>query len=234
MKDIADLCVTQIRIYPSDCLPFDYLALEANANVIKGAFEFAKVRTDSVPAVFEDGSFQYQGQPTLVTSLVVQPRKTTLKVLGNSSAAEAVHERFMELFRGLNPAAAQGRCQPLVTTQETTCVVTLDVDFENLISPRLTRFLQGYARGNLRSKSAIPTSIGLRRLSFEVRYEPADRSLLDHDVTLSKKLITVEPRAGTPLRERRFFTTSPTDSETHLALLRKLEEELSGPRKRKG
>jgi hypothetical protein len=74
----------------------------------------------------------------------------------------------------------------------------------------------------------IPKSIAFKSLSFEISYEPTSPVLEEHDVSLARKLLMIGPRAGTRLRERRFYTASPTDAETHLELLMSLERQLVG------
>jgi len=226
MKDVTELTVSQVRIFPSDCLPFTYLALESNAKVVKDALQFDRFQTSAVPIIFENGSFEQGGRTVLVSSLTVEPRRTILKVLGNSEEASAAHALFENALRRFDPRGSDSSYDRIVLTEETSCVATLDVSYDELFSSSLSRFLGTVARERLTTEYASPTQIGLKRLSFEVRYEPSDASIRDHDVMISQKLITIEPRAGTPLKERRFFSSTPADSSTHLALLEALEQQL--------
>ena len=233
MKGISELSVAQVRIYPADSLPFAYLRLEANLKAVKEEFQFEKVKSDEAEVVFQNGVFESDGTSTLVSGISVEERKIIIKVHGDSSAGDAVCALLMKLLRAFDRRRNPSDYQPVLVTQETACVASLDIGFSELISQQLVEFLQAYVREKLCTEFATPISIDLRQLRFGVRYEPKDPSLGEQGVTLSNKDLTIEPRAGTTRRERRFFTSSPTDSRTHLRILEALEKELSATRPRK-
>lgn len=233
MKDIAELSVTQSRLYSADSFPFAHICFQVNAQVIRDAFKFEQAQFDGTTLTFQSGTVEHQGRSVLISSLTIEERKLQIKILGRSAAADAVYAALVPVLQSLDTGGITTNYNPILKTEETTCVATLDIDFDSLVSPGISRFIRTKAMDALHTDFATPTSIGLRRLSFEVRYELADPHLRDHSITVANKVFRIEPRIGTPWQERRFFTLSPTDSETHFALLKTLEKELSENQKRK-
>ncbi len=228
MKDIVDLTVAQVRVYPVDALPFVNLRAPANVKAIKETFHFANVFADPMGAqvTYNNGTFESRGKSVSILAFAIEQRRTQIQVRGHSAMADAFNAAVWNALAGPGKRAKFPEPEPLVKVEETTCVATLDIDFDELIAPQLLRFIMTEAKERLRTSFGTPKSIAFKGLSFEVKYATKDSSLEEHDVVLSNKLLTIEPRAGTPMRERRFYTASPTDSETHLALLEKLEKEV--------
>ncbi len=233
MKAIVDITVTQVRIYPTDCLPLAELRAAHNVKAIKEAFQFENVQADplGLQLVFNNGVFRSDGKPIPILSLLMDQRRTQTQVRGRSPVADVFHDALMKLIAPLRGSTDKDGIQPLVKAEETACVATLDINFDELIAPALLHFIQGEAKTRLRTDYGIPRSVAFKNLSFEVKYVPASKDLEEHDIALSSKLLTLEPRMGTPIRERRFYTSSPTDSETHLALLEDLEKSIAGTRR---
>ncbi len=235
MKDIVDITVTQVRLYPTDRLPFAQLRLPANMKTLKETFHFADMQVDplGLQITFSNGSLEHRGKLIHALNLTIEQRKVLIQVRGRSWMADALDSAFSKVLQSFDGRSKASKLEPLLKAEETTCVVTLDIDFDDLIAPPLLRFIQGEAKAKLRTNYGIPKSVGFRTLSFEVKYEPAIPHLEEHGISLSNKLITIEPRMGTPLQERRFYTSSPTDSDTHLALLETLEKEVAKAHGRK-
>ena len=53
MKDIAELSVTQSRLYSADSLPFAHICFQANAQVIRDAFKFEQAQFDGTTLIFQ-------------------------------------------------------------------------------------------------------------------------------------------------------------------------------------
>jgi hypothetical protein len=235
MKEIVDLTVGQVRVFPTDTLPFADLRAPSSTKAIKDTFHFENVFADPIGAqiTFNNGTFESKGKVVNILAFAIEQRRIQLQVRGHSAMADAFYSAVWDaLPTAVKHAKRQGP-QPLVKVEETTCVATLDIDFEELIAPQLLRFIMTEAKERLGTDFGVPKSIALKGLSFEVKYSAKDPSLEEHDVVLSNKLLTIEPRLATPMRERRFYTSSPTDSETHLALLQRLEKEVSASESKK-
>jgi len=232
MKEIVDLTVGQVRVFPTDRLPFADLRAPSSTKAIKDTFHFENVLADPIGAqiTFNNGTFESKGKLVNILAFAIEQRRMQLQVRGQSAMADAFYSAVWGVLPGAGKRGRRPEPEPLVKVEETTCIATLDIDFDELIAPQLLRFIMTEAKERLRTNFGIPRSIAFKGLSFEVKYSAKDPSLEEHDVVLSNKLLTIEPRAATPMRERRFYTSSPTDSETHLALLEKLEQEVSAGR----
>jgi hypothetical protein len=226
MKDIADLTVTQLRIYPADCVPLAELRVPTNASQIKDVFKFGGVQIDPFGSqvAFSNGLFEDGNKSFTIPTLVVDDRKITAQVRGHSRTADAFYAALTTVLGSLSGVS---EFEPLLKAEDTTCIATLQMDFSELLAPALWRFIQSEAKSKLAREYGKPKSIAFKNLAFEISYEPTDSKFEEHGIALSNKLLTIEPRIGTPLSERRFFTSSPTDSETHISMLEKLEATLS-------
>lgn len=226
MKDIVDLTVTQIRIYPVDALPFADLRLTPSIKAIKEAFHFANVQPDLLGGqlIFNSGTIESRGKIVNILNLTIDPRRIQIQARARSAAVDTFYNSLTKVLESATKQAHAGPIQPLVKAEETSCVAILDIDFDQLIAPALVSFLQGEGKSKLRTEYGEPRSIAFKSLSFEIKYAPASPTIEEHDVVLMNKMLTIEPRQSTPLRERRFFTLSPTDSETHLSILQALEK----------
>jgi hypothetical protein len=226
MKDIVDLTVTQIRIYPVDALPFADLRLTPRVKAIQEAFHFANVQPDLLGGqlIFSSGTFEGRGKSVNILSLTIDPRRIQIQARARSAAVDAFYNSLIKVLEPTIKEPNAGGIVPLVKAEETSCVAILDIDFDQLIAPALIAFLQGDGKSKLRTQYGEPRSIAFKNLSFEIKYAPASPTLEEHDVVVINKMLTIEPRQSTPLRERRFFTLSPTDSETHVSILEALEK----------
>ena len=65
-----------------------------------------------------------------------------------------------------------------------------------------------------------------KALSFNVPFEVTDSSVAELNIESYTKSFTIEPRIGVSLKEKRFFTSSPTDSKTHIKLISEFEKKL--------
>ena len=234
MKNIVDITVTQARLFPTDCLPFSQLRVPENAKIVQQAFKFGAVQTDpfGLQISFANGIFDYRGKSINVLSLIFEQRKISIQIRGRSPAADSFYFAVAKLLQSIGNEANADKFEPLLKAEETACVATLDIDFSDLVAPPLWAFIQGDAKRRLQTTYGNPRSISFKNLSFEVKYE-IKPELADYDVALASKPITIEPRVSTPLNQRRFFTSSPTDSETHLAILERIEKGIAKSRSKK-
>jgi len=227
MREILQLSVSQVRLFAPDVLPFDAARVRPNAESIRAAFDFQGAATDENVLVFENGLIKHDSDSSPITKLVIERRKIQLTVADHSQVADAANEALNRILQSIDTRQKPPIYNSLTNAEETSCIAVLDFEFGDLISPNLKAFLDSWVVDRLRTERSSVASIGLRRLSFEVRYEPIDDTLSEYEITFAHKLLTIEPRVGTPWQQRCYFTVSPTDSVTHLALLRELESHLS-------
>jgi len=228
MKDIVDLKVTQIRLYPIDVLPIAALLVEKNLAPFKDTLRFktasgGEAKPEAVAFELLGGEFDYQGSTHLIERLTIEPRRLIFVTLGPSTVANALYDEIRKILIAADPERRLEKREPYVKVEETSCVITLEVDFRQLFAPRLLQFLEKNVQPRTSNGSATSTVL-LSRFSARVSYDLTDPNLKKVGVRLVDKVVTIEPRSGTGLDEKRYFTQSPTDSETHLALLREFEK----------
>ncbi len=224
MKDVSLLEVRQVRIFPADRLAFAHLAA-ASATLALAKLLGGAVSSVSVPGelTFVAGSFvDDDGKTTrVIKTIQISDRRIVLVVEGDSAAANKAYE----LVRAFVAEIGTDPGKPLTLTEETTCVATLDFDWTALIAPAVRDFGLGVMLEKLSSAGSSPEIRGLS-FSFRLSYPDVPEELHRHGVTLAEKAFTIEPRIQTPLSERRYFTSSPTDTSSHFKLIEALEQAL--------
>ena len=228
MKDVRNLCVTQVRIFQEDVIPYQVFSI---ANKLKQLKDYYQFSGEEVPfplhepqtpklILFKAGESKLEKETLIINLLAFEGRKITLEIGGKSEGADKV---FLDLANFINQLAGldllnEGKC--LVKTEETKCNVTLDIDFWDVFDEKMKEFI----KNDLYLACERPTlSISPKTLSFEIIFEQ-DPELQKHNVSFAPKHLTVEPRANVPLENRVFYTHSPFDSETHLRLVKSFED----------
>lgn len=232
MKDITDLKVTQVRLYPIDSVPLRALAIEKNITPFKSILRFKSAtlgdeKTELISFTFLNGEYEYQGEVHLVERLIIEPLRLSLSVFGTSSVADALYEEVRTILVAAEPNGSFGSAEPYLKVEETSCVATLDVNFRKLFAAPLLQFLDKTVQRRTSTELAS-SSVQPMTFSARISYELLNSGLKKAGVQLLDKLLTIEPRIRTTLEEQRYYTFSPTDSETHLKVLREFEKALGG------
>lgn len=227
MKDIVDLRVTQIRLYPIDVLPLSTLAIAKNLDPFRERLRFKTASaTGEKPELafhFVNGEIEHGGEVYLVERLAIEPQRLTFSLVGPSIVGEAFYEEVRKALEAADPTGVFGKSEPYIKSEETSCVATLDVHFRKLFSPSLLQFLEKTVHPKV-SRSVAKTEVIPFNFAARISYELLDPELTKIGIRLSERKLIIEPRIRTHLDERRYFTQSPTDSKTHLALLRSFEK----------
>jgi hypothetical protein len=232
MTSISDLRVAQIRIYRPDELPFH--ELRARSDAIKEFFHFQTVQAEPLgnTVAFSNAIFEDDGQRIVIEVLSIEPRRIIIRAVGHSKHATAFHAGLLNAMDAIRPKGKSEPVVPLFETEESSCVATLEFDFEELLAPQLRELLSSESISSLLGTRFVKShAVRFKSLSFSAKFSLADPALEEHAITLGEKSLTIEPRAGTPLSERRFFTASPTDSDTHMSLVEMLEREIVSSRR---
>ncbi len=232
MKDIRELNVVDILIFPVDYIPLRQLITATNANAITSPFQFKETEIGEdqngnvVSLIMKMGEFGFNGRVYPVDRLIIERRKITLKIHSDSEIAEKFYLSVCDILRKIDPSGKFDAKMFKIKTSQTSCVVDLDFHFMDLISKQFASFLSGEAVETL--VSAINKKASLRilpkSLSFTIDFTVTDKPLLNDDIKIGPKMLTIEPRVMTNLDDRTFFTLSPTDSKTHISLLAELEK----------
>lgn len=231
MKEITDLTVTQVRVFAVDTIPFRRMGTKSCTDRIKNDFRINEVRTDLVSPgvgsiVFEIGELEQEGSTIVTNRIVVEPRRIILDVAGTSRQASQVYAlllKSMESTTGMNLTKLRS---PMIVSETTQCVAALEFPFDSLLADSFTRFIHDSVTKTASTKIA-KASLTPLVLEFQVNYDVKAKTLIEHKISLSPKRLTIAPRGSTPLEQKRYFTSSPFDSDTHLRLLQDLERALA-------
>lgn len=232
MNDISGLTVTTTIIFDIDRIPFSQLCSVTNLQKIFTPynfknFEFGEDENKNVTIIYaNNGEFQYENKTFPIQILTIEGRRISYRIQADSTVAEAFYLKIHEALGDVDIENRFKGCEALITVTNTTCVVTLGFDFQKVFSSKMNSFINGKATGRCKDqiKGIADVQIIPSSLSFEVKYEMKDKDLKATNVGIQSKKITIEPRLGTNIKERRYFTSSPTDSKTHLELITELEK----------
>lgn len=156
----------------------------------------------------------------VITRLSFEDRKVVLEVQGHSSEADAVFKIISSHLNNLIGKDIMVDEKAILKNQETKCIVSLDLDFWDVYSGQMKNFI----RNDLFQMFQFPLlSLDPRKISFEATFKQLD-SLQEEKINISPKRIIIEPRAGTPFKNRIFFTQTPFNSETHLKIIESFEK----------
>jgi hypothetical protein len=231
VRDVAQLEVKQIRIFPPDLLPFRMMFVGPIGERFRQRYAWGDLSLVPTGAIqFVRGTFAPPGSdaPCLVNSCEINDRRIIVQVSADSATATAFYRSVHAFLAECAPGPAWQDAKPVVHTQETVCSVALDIDWNDLLAPGLVTFLGQQVAGVLSRESAPARVLGYK-LSFPIDYQTPPAAA-ERAITYSQKVLTIEPRPGTTPEERRFFTTSPLDSDSHLELLKSLEAHLKPSR----
>jgi hypothetical protein len=227
MKEILRLEVTQTRVFPIDRLPLEALGLPGPVQAFNTRFNWGGMNAPKPGEVrFEAGVLDLDGAPPIqIKQLELSAQRISLSVLGDSNRASRVFEEVSAFLGTIDPSGNWKGTEPVIFTQETNAVVPLNIDWRSLFSARFMSF-QEQAVSRISEKSPGEAVVRSFSLTFRLSFNGAPPSLTEHGVTLADKGLVIEPRKNSPLADRVFFTASPTDSDTHLSLVRDLEKAL--------
>ena len=225
MKDVTDLVVTQFRVFPPNSIPLPRLKTRTQLEALKDRFAFVRTGVDPETGdiLAEGGEFGAEdGKRIALEAVHIAERRTVIEVLGNSAEADQFHELLLAHLRD-SVTDDLVIPKPVVKTDQSVCVVTLEVDALELYAKPVRHFLQDIVPSRLSTEDADAT-LRLVRFTAALRFKEKRQEIKEHRISLADKRLTIEPRAGSPMSDRRYYTSSPTDSDTHLALVCEFEK----------
>jgi len=226
MKEIQDLHVTQIRIFPADTIPYETFSVSEKLKQFKDVFHFSNTQIPfplSGPGpkviLFESGEFDLKKRNIILNRLNLEDRRLVLEITGSSDEADAIFEIIASYVNSISNKVRLNEKNCLIKTQETSCLAFLELDFWDIFSSEMKKFV----KNELSQFIKLPAlSINPKNFSFGVTFR-TDDSLQEEGITISPKEITIQPRAGIPFKKRIFFTQSPFDSDAHLKMIQTFE-----------
>jgi hypothetical protein len=232
MKNIKSMSVTQYRIFTPDLIPYRMIATPFAGTVIQRVMGFrsAARHQEIDEIIFQDGSFQMteDGPFIIVPEMHINERRIIILVEGNSDVADQAYAMLNGVLAKFGDRLKDA--EPAFFTEETNCVVELEFDWPSLLNPNLVAFANDFV-------VAPPDSLTHQYIKgMSVKIILGTRiaeNLTSSGVVATDKMLLIESRNDAPLSDRVYWTSSPSDSETHLALIRDLEERLNKPDKRR-
>jgi len=232
MKDIRELIVTQIRIFPADYIPYSYLLRKEFIDYVVEKYKFGKHQMPfeniPVPAnvprvlVLESGEYKVDKKKIIIKKVTFEDRRLITEVLSPSKLSAKFFNAFSKDIKKFDMDERFKASDANYFTEETSCIVSLDIDFMDIYSDKFRNFLTKDFVKHLKHDAF---EIYPRRTRFEVSFKP-DEKLMKHRISLAPKLLAIEPRTEHSLDEKVFFTSSPCDTDTHLNLLKSFEESM--------
>lgn len=228
MKNIKDLHVSQVRIFPEGTIPYEVLSLPDRLKQLKERYRFGAeqipfpLQVPNAPKlmIFQMGEAKIENKSTIIDSLQFEGRKMVLEVAASSDIANTV---FLDISRLINEMAGDDLLneeKSLIKTEETRCNVSLEIDYWDVFSNEMKRFVSDILPKMFDRPVAATNP---NKLTFEITFTQDFTLFQKQKIHLVPKPLTIEPREGVPFDEHVFFTCSPFESETHLKLIEAFE-----------
>lgn len=231
MKDITELVVSETIVCRPDTIPFRELITASNLKTFAAPFVFKNIDVSEdenknlLGIVMQTGEFKHDGKVFPVELLLIERAKIIFKIHATSEIADNFSQSIFKSLSEIDPYGQFKQSKPSIKIVTTTCVATLDFDYNNIFSKKMNVFINKRVSGACSSaiNNIARVQVLPRSLTFNINYSITDKSLLESNLKIETRQLIIEPRVGVSLKERRFFTSSPTDSKTHLQLLTELE-----------
>lgn len=195
--------------------------------------DFYVTQVESIPSldgpgiiVFSKGEMKKAKKTVVINRLVFESRRIVLEVAGTSKESNQVYDAVLSSIDTVAGIDSSQLREPIITSDTAQCIVTLDFDFQSLFRDSLVEFMNNRVKRQATSK-IVKALVVPRAAEFEISYEITDDAVSKNRVTFSPKRLVIAPREGMPREARRYFISSPFDSDTHLKLIRELEAEIS-------
>lgn len=229
MKNIQNLHVTQVRIFPEDTIPHQIFSLPEKFKQFKDRYHFAgeeipiplQIPGSPKVIIFQLGEAKVEGSSIIIDRFQIEGRKMVLEVAGSSNVANMV---FLDIAGFVNEMAGDASLteeRTLTKTEETKCTVFLQIDYWDVFSDKMKQFI----RDDLRKAFDRPVfATNPSKLTFDIIFDQDIDLFRKHRIHFVPKPLTIEPREGIPFDEQIFSTCSPFGSEVHLRLIEVFEK----------
>lgn len=231
MKNIADLAVTQIRIFPVDIVPLGVIKTKSCVEKVRDLLSIGEVEVrpfinGKEIVLFRRGELRRDNKLLVISKIEVDSRRIIVEVEGASKDGNEVYGAFLSAVAMVANIALESLRVPLLLAETTQCVVTLDFTFDAVFSSDFVKFLDQKVKKEARSNLAM-ASVRPLEATAEIAYEITDKVLIDNKITMNPKKFSIAPRPGAPLDARKYVISSPFDSDTHLELIEELNKAIA-------
>ena len=232
MKDVKELMVMERMIFDVDIIPFRQLVTASNLPKFTNLFLFKNTELVEEPNihVLESvkmtlGEFKLDDKIFPIDQLIIDRRAIAFVLQADSDAANKLYLSIADLLREIGHNKEFTAENYLLRTTTTNCVATLEVDYRDIFSKTFLSFVKKEATNTMASAVENKAKIKIlpKSLAFNVNYSVTDKSLIDSNIIITAKQFIIEPRVGTKIEDKIYYTSSPTDSKTHLKLIEDFE-----------
>ncbi len=222
MNNISDIQVKQIRIFKVNQIPYLSLNTPTSIEDILNSFAFSLDTNFREGLRFVKGEYKTKDKNLMLMELTIQPQKIYFSINSNSEDADLFYRELGEFISKHDHYNAFKFDSHIVKTEETCCVADLDIKHEKIFGKDFLNYIKKNMSKTVSNKdaNAFLNSFTLR---FKYRFNIENSTMKKYGVTFSDKHFIIEPREGSTLEELKYYTVSPTDSTTHLKLLRSIE-----------
>jgi len=231
LKNIVDLVVNQIRIFPVDIIPLGLINTKSCVEKIRDTLSVNEVGVlPSIDGkdviVFRKGELKEDNELVVINKVEVEPRRIIIEVAGTSKAGNKVYELFMSSLAALTNIDLGSLQSPLLLAETTRCVATLDFTFEELFNRSFVEFLNKKVNKEATNDAAEGSIRPLAAIT-EISYRVKDEALINNKISMNPKQLTIAPRPGAPLDEKKYVISSPFNSDTHIKLIEELNKAIT-------
>ena len=227
MPEILQTFTIERRLYPPDAIAWAVLLTESNVQRLRERYKFNVLTQDLGPnaavarLVGTTGEFSALNGRQVVQQLVIEPTVLQAQTSGGSDVADGFIADLVEALCEIGNNRMLAETPEVARTYQTIAIAKLSMPFELLVSEKLRTYLDTDVKPKVKLRNGEP-EIRLQNLSWSVLYK-----MESTDFQYLPKVITIEPRQGSRPSDMTYYTVSPTDSKTHLELLKKLESRFS-------
>ncbi len=231
---LIQLSVIDKRLFIVDEIPFRQVVTATNLQSFTNRFLFRETEIGEdenhnlVSVTMKMGEYKYSNKIYPIDRLIIDRTSILININGDTEIANQFYQEIAQILSEIDLQKQFKEDNFKLKTTQTQCVVAFDFNFDKLFSNVFLTFLRNDAKKICASAVDNKAKIDIipRSLSFNVTYKDLDQSLLDNNIQILSKPLTIEPRLGTAPTEKIYYTLSPTDSKTHLHLIELLENQL--------
>jgi hypothetical protein len=174
--------------------------------------------------VFRNGLFEYKKINYFIDELVIDDRRIIIKMTAPSEIIDQFFTSLKDVLSKIDIRQNRADLAPLLTTYETTCICKLDIDLSKYFSNSL--FNEEISSSILSQIDSHGSKLVMNpyTLRFRLEYLDIPPKLRRNKIALSDKFLTIEYRERTDPSDQIFFTSSPSQTKAHFAILESLEK----------